>query len=211
MRIPALTIPSVNAHTHASDSAHARLTCPSSRFMCATACSWSPGDDQWLPRQDRRGARKVRLGQRSRLAGQVGCVKCIRGQVRWSVMHARTLVSERYSEPASAMRPATARQGSVMTRGTIRRHSEKLSPAKSPGKCMQTEVCYNMRRGGRKSTKPKSARRRALGRCQAVSPLCCVGFQRSGVGSRGLQLVLSVVGARPTFWILDPPPPLLPP
>ena len=31
----------------------------------------------------------------------MGCVECIRGQVRWSGMHARTLVSECYSQLAS--------------------------------------------------------------------------------------------------------------
>ena len=82
----------------------------------------------------------------------------IRGQVRWSGMHARTLVSECYSQLASISHEAHhSRTRECQGEGNHQRAFRSFPQHKLREKCMQAEVCYHMRRGGRKSTKPKSS------------------------------------------------------
>ena len=88
----------------------------------------------------------------------MGCVECIRGQVKWSGMHARTLVSECYSQLASISHEAHhSRARDCQDEGNHQRAFRSFPQHKLREKCMQAEVCYHMRRGGRKSTKPKSS------------------------------------------------------
>ena len=85
-------------------------------------------------------------------------MECIRGQVRWSGMHARTLVSECYSQLASISHEAHhSRTRECQGEGNHQRAFRSFPQHKLREKCMQAEVCYHMRRGGRKSTKPKSS------------------------------------------------------
>ena len=85
-------------------------------------------------------------------------MECIRGQVRWSGMHARTLVSECYSQLASISHEAHhSRARECQGEGNHQRAFRSFPQHKLREKCMQAEVCYHMRRGGRKSTKPKSS------------------------------------------------------
>ena len=85
-------------------------------------------------------------------------MECIRGQVRWSGMHARTLVNECYSQLASISHEAHhSRARECQGEGNHQRAFRSFPQHKLREKCMQTEVCYHMRRGGRKSTKPKSS------------------------------------------------------
>ena len=73
-------------------------------------------------------------------------------------MHARTLVSECYSQLASISYEAHhSRARECHGEGNHQRAFRSFPQHKLREKCMQAEVCYHMRRGGRKSTKPKSS------------------------------------------------------
>ena len=97
-------------------------------------------------------------------------MECIRGQVRWSGMHARTLVSECYSQLASISHEAHHSQArECQGEGNHQRAFRSFPQHKLREKCMQAEVCYHMRRGGRKSTKPKSSTSSRFGaRCPSA-------------------------------------------
>ena len=84
-------------------------------------------------------------------------MECIRGQVRWSGMHARTLVSECYSQLASISHEAHhSRARECQGEGNHQRAFRSFPQHKLREKCMQAEVCYHMRRGGRKASPPKA-------------------------------------------------------
>ena len=121
-------------------------------------------------------------------------MECIRGQVRWSGMHARTLVSECYSQLASISHEAHhSRTRECQGEGNHQRAFRSFPQHKLREKCMQAEVCYHMRRGGRKSTKPKSSISSRFGKLLNAKSSTALRF---GARSPSAQRVLEAVRSR---------------